>query len=122
MYTTTRAQVRRIERYLEEISKKNLKPHHEIVLSELSGLMNKIGFNGPEYKGGAVIGFSHKLLESASYLTGGQFTIHITHTGGNQEKIRYRDFKEYVLPHIKEVLVLLEEQNLISEEENNVQL
>jgi hypothetical protein len=119
MHTTTRTQVRRLERYLEDLEKKNLKPHHEIDLSELSGLMNKVGFSGPEGKGGTIVGFHHKLLESVKYLTGGLFTVHLIHGGGLQ-KIRYRDFKQYILPHILEVLALLEQNKLILESEENV--
>lgn len=120
MQPIPRASVDRMSRYLDKLRKSKPKPAAELELNELANLMNKVGFSGPHNKPGVARGFSHELLEMNPHLLDGQFSVHIIH-GTKIAKIRYRDFKEYVLPHIEEVLTLLEQERLI-EEDDNVQL
>ena len=116
-----RTAVDRLAKYLVKLERARLKPAAEIELNELANFMSKVGFSGPHNKPGVARGFSHELLKQKSRLVDGQFTVHIVH-GSKVEKIRYRDFKEYVLPYIEEVLTELERKNLIQEDDPNVQL
>jgi hypothetical protein len=121
MQPVPRASVTRLEKYLERLADSKPKPTAEVELNELANLMNKVGFSGPHNKPGSARAFTHELLKSKSHLVNGQFTVHIVH-GSKLDKIRYRDFKEYVNPYIEEVLAELEHLNLVQEEDTNVQL
>ena len=121
MHPVFRAHVQRLAKFLEKLDQANLKPGNEIELNELGNLMNKIGFSGPHNKRGSARGFSHKLLKSDPMLFDGQIKIDVVH-GSKVEKIRYRDFKQYLRPHIETVLEELRKQNLIQEDDPNVQL
>jgi len=120
MQPVPRASVVRLGKYVDKLQKSKPKPAAEIELNELANLMNKVGFSGPHNKRGVARAFSHELLQQKSRLVDGQFTVHIVHHS-KVPVICYRDFKEYVLPYIEEVLIELERQNLIQEEDPNVQ-
>lgn len=114
MNRVDRTSVEKLKRYIQELQAAKLKPHDEVKLNELRAHLQRVGFSGPVNKSGSVRGFSHELLKSNPMLLAGKFTVHVIH-GSKVEKIRYRDFKQYVLPHIESVLMELENQNLIDE-------
>lgn len=114
MNRVDRTSVEKLMRYIQELQDAKLRPHDEIKLNELRAHLQRVGFSGPVSKSGSVRGFSHELLRSNPMLHGGQFTVHVVH-GSKVEKIRIRDFKRYVLPHVQSVLNELENRKLIDE-------
>lgn len=113
-----RADVNRLQKYLDDLRRKNPKPSYEIELMALSNLLNKVGFDGPKNRPGPARGFSHELLKNNPMLVDGQFTVHVLH-GRKVELISFRDFKRYMSPYIDQVMKELEEKDLIQEEDAN---
>jgi len=114
MEKVAKSGVKRLYRFIEDLEASKPKVSKEIELNVISSLMRKVGFWGPENKPGTVRAFSHELLVMNPMLLNGVFTVHIH--GKRVPTILYRDFKQYMLPHIEEVLAQLEEKGLIEED------
>lgn len=110
-----RTNVNRLSRYIDELRSNKPKISKEIEVNELFKLMEKVGFYGVINKSGSKRAFSHELLKSNPMLVDGSFTVHIFNSKAGT--IIYRDFKQYLLPHIEMVQHLLETNDLISIEE-----
>jgi len=111
-----KSDVKRLSRFIKDLVASRPKVSKEIELNVISSLMKKVGFRGPEHKPGTVRAFSHELLVVNPMLLNGVFTVHIY--GKKVPTILYRDFKQYMLPHIEDVLAQLEERGLIEEDPN----
>ncbi|TLY31159.1 MAG: hypothetical protein E6K56_05515 [Ignavibacteria bacterium] len=116
MAKVAKSDVKRLRRFIEDLVASKPKVSKEIELNVISSLMKKVGFRGPENKPGTVRPFSHDLLVTNPMLLHGVFTVHIH--GKKVPTILYRDFKQYMLPHIEDVLAQLEERGLIEEDPN----
>ena len=104
---------KRLKDFIDDIESQNRKPIYEIPLNKIGRLMQNVGFVGPINQRGSVRAFNHELLEDVSFLTNGQFTIHVVH---GRENIAYKDFKKFLLPYVEHVLDLIEANYLNKED------
>lgn len=87
---------------IEEVKQLRIK---ELDFSFLVKVIEKLGGEQLDAKGGSAMRFHHPDLEANS-IRNGHFAIHIIH-GKNPPKVRMNDFKKYFYPVVVQIIEIL---------------